>query len=48
MDMISHVREFDMKVQTNEDHQRGVAKRAELFAAKFGMGGMGTCAWTIT
>ncbi len=30
-----------MAVQSNHDHQRGVAERAECFAAEFGMGEWG-------
>lgn len=39
--IISHVRQADMAVQSNEEHQRGVAQRAEAFAAEFGMGDCG-------
>ena len=39
--IISHVRQADMAVQSNHDHQRGVAERAERFAAEFGMGEWG-------
>ena len=39
--IISHVRELDMKVQTNEEHQQGVARLTEHFAEKFGMGELG-------
>lgn len=35
--IISHVRMTDMVCQSNDDHQRGVAERAEAFAAEFGM-----------
>lgn len=35
--IISHVRMTDMVCQSNDDHQRGVAERAETFAADFGM-----------
>lgn len=35
--IISHVRMTDMVCQSNDDHQRGVAERAETFAAEFGM-----------
>ena len=38
--IISHVRQTDMAVQSNNDHQRGVAERAEAFAAEFGI-----CEW---
>lgn len=30
-----------MAIQSNEDHQQGVAERAERFAAEFGMGEWG-------
>lgn len=33
---ISHIDNYGA-IQTNEEHQRGVAQRAELFAAEFGM-----------
>ena len=36
--VISHVRQSDMKVQSNTDHQNGVGKLAEGFAAEFGLG----------
>lgn len=39
--IISHVRQSDMKIQSNDEHQRGVAEKAEAFAAKFGMGPWG-------
>lgn len=39
--IISHIRQFDNAVQSNEDHQLGVAQRAETFAAEFGMGDCG-------
>ncbi len=39
--IISHVRESDKEIQTNDEHQQGVAKRAESFAAEFGMGDFG-------
>lgn len=39
--IISHVRETDMEIQLNDDHQLGVAKKAEYFAAEFGMGELG-------
>lgn len=35
--VISHVSHPDMVIQSNDDHQRGVAERAEAFAAEFGM-----------
>lgn len=35
--IISHVRQPDGVVQSNDDHQQGVAERAEAFAAEFGM-----------
>lgn len=38
---ISHVRQTDMAIQTNEDHQNGVAQKAESFADKFDMGEWG-------
>ena len=40
-EIISHVRLTDMVVQTNEEHQRGVAERAASFASLFGMEDMG-------
>ncbi|MBR3412448.1 MAG: CRISPR-associated helicase Cas3' [Bacteroidales bacterium] len=39
--IISHIRQTDMKIQSNEEHQQGVAERAERFAAEFGMGDYG-------
>lgn len=36
--IISHVRQSDMKVQSNNEHQNGVGKLAESFAAEFGLG----------
>lgn len=39
--IVSHVRKTDMIPQSNEEHQKGVAKRAESFAAEFGMGELG-------
>lgn len=39
--IISHVRESDKEIQTNDEHQQGVAERAESFAAEFGMGDFG-------
>jgi len=39
--IISHIRQTDMAIQPNDDHQRGVAERAEHFAAEFGMGEWG-------
>ena len=36
--IISHVRQTDMTIQTNEEHQLSVAQKAEAFAAEFGMG----------
>ena len=39
--IVSHVRKTDMEIQTNEEHQMGVAKRAEAFATEFGMGELG-------
>ena len=38
MTTISHVKPFDLAVQSNEEHQLGVAQRAEAFAAEFGCG----------
>ena len=32
--IISHIRQLDMKVQSNDEHQRGVATLAERFAAR--------------
>jgi hypothetical protein len=34
---LSHIG-YNGAIQTNEEHQRGVAQRAELFASEFGMG----------
>lgn len=39
--IISHVRERDMAVQTNEEHSEGVAKLAGLFASSFDCGEFG-------
>lgn len=39
--VISHVRQSDAEIQSNDDHQQGVAERAEAFAAEFGMGEWG-------
>ena len=39
--IISHIRLLDGAVQSNEEHQLGVAQRAESFAAEFGMGDCG-------
>ena len=39
--IISHVRKQDMVIQSNYDHQLGVAKLAERFASIFGMGDFG-------
>lgn len=39
--IISHIRQYDMAIQTNESHQRCVAEKAERFAAEFGMGDLG-------
>lgn len=36
-DIISHIRMSDFAIQTNDDHMRGVAEKAESFAAPFGM-----------
>lgn len=38
---ISHVRETDKKIQTNEEHSQGVALLAEQFATEFGCGPLG-------
>ena len=38
INIISHVRESDMKVQSNYDHQNGVGRLAESFAAEFCLG----------
>lgn len=35
--IISHVRQIDGIVQSNEEHQRGVAELASKFASEFGM-----------
>jgi len=37
---LSHIG-YNGAIQTNEEHQRGVAQRAELFASEFGMGDCG-------
>ena len=37
MQIISHIRPEDWAIQTNEAHQKGVAKLAAEFAAEFGM-----------
>ncbi|MCF0165875.1 MAG: CRISPR-associated endonuclease Cas3'', partial [Bacteroidales bacterium] len=39
--IISHIRDFDKAIQTNEEHSSGVAKLAESFANEFGMGDWG-------
>lgn len=39
--IISHVRQSDMAVQSNSEHQEGVAMRSEAFASTFGMGDLG-------
>ena len=39
--IISHIRQLDRAIQSNEEHQMGVAQRAEAFAAEFGMGSLG-------
>ena len=39
--MISHVRTPELEIQSNEDHSRGVAARADSFAETFGMGDLG-------
>ena len=35
--IISHVRQSDMAIQSNDEHQRGVAELASKFAEVFGM-----------
>lgn len=42
--IISHVRQTDIAIQSNEEHQRGVAQKAKTFAAEFGMG---DCGWIM-
>ena len=37
METIAHVRAGDLTIQTNEEHQQGVARLAAKFAAEFGM-----------
>lgn len=39
--IISHIRQSDMYIQSNDEHQHGVAERAQTFAEEFGMGGCG-------
>ena len=39
--IISHIRQTDMTIQLNDDHQQGVAARADSFAKAFGMGDCG-------
>ena len=39
--IISHIRQLDGTIQSNEEHQQGVAQRAEAFANVFGMGDCG-------
>ena len=39
--VISHIRETDMEIQSNDSHSIGVAERAEAFAAEFGLGVFG-------
>lgn len=41
--ILSHIRndEHVWSIQTNDEHQRGVAEKAEAFAAEFGMGDCG-------
>jgi len=39
--IISHIRLSDMAIQSNDEHQKGVADKAESFAASFGMGDFG-------
>ena len=36
--VISHVRQKDMSIQSNDDHQRGVAEKASVYASCFGCG----------
>ena len=38
---ISHIRQTDMEIQSNDEHQQGVARLAERFAAEFGCGDIG-------
>lgn len=39
--IISHIRQIDKAIQTNEEHQKGVAHLAESFASDFGCGSIG-------
>ena len=39
--IISHIRETDWAIQSNDDHQSGVANLAEKFASEFGMAQFG-------
>ena len=39
--IVSHVRQSDMAIQCNDEHQEGVAEKAESFAAVFGLGDCG-------
>jgi CRISPR-associated endonuclease/helicase Cas3 len=39
--IISHIRQSDWAIQSNDDHQQGVAKIAKGFAEEFGMGDCG-------
>ena len=39
--IISHIRPSDWAIQSNEEHQLGVAQMAETFSAEFGMGDCG-------
>ena len=39
--IISHIRQLDGTSQSNEEHQQGVAQRAEAYANVFGMGDCG-------
>lgn len=39
--IISHIKESDKSIQTNTEHQLGVAKLASCYAAEFGMGDLG-------
>lgn len=39
--IISHIRQHDHAIQSNEEHQLGVAQKAETYASLFGMGDCG-------
>jgi len=39
--IVSHIRQLDYVIQSNEEHQLGVAQKSETFAAEFGMGDCG-------